>query len=254
MPGDQPTEAADDRDALIKELRENNKVATDALRAFSAMSGRLVEDMPKDEVVELRRPEDILYDGDEFETIEQKWAHILKRGGMQLYNVSMKPWIVRAKSNHSLIISGLTAAEISYYHHMYDSEEDIARGSTQAIFEVIEVAGMVCDVSQEELYNALRSAKTTGRHIYDQKVIDRLFPDVKRIPMTVRALAKSMPQAVDVKGVFKIGVDKTVERTLVDKVVKLASGNMLSIRYYDDNSTQTSSAGVLWRRTGISGG
>lgn len=254
MSGDQSTEAVDDRDTLIEELRESNKVATNALKAFSAMSGRLVEDMPKDEVVELRRPEDILYDDDKFETIQEKWAHILKRGGMQLYNVSMKPWIARAKSNHSLIISGLTAAEISYYHHMYDSKEDIARGSTQAIFEVIEVSGMVCDVSREELYNSLRSVKTMGRHIYDQSVVDRLFPDVKRIPMTVKELAKSLPQPVDAKGVFKIGVDKTVERILVDKVVKLASGGMLSIKYYEDVSTQTSSAGVLWRRTGISGG
>lgn len=251
------SDAADilaEKDAIIAELRENGKVATDALRAFSEMSGRLVEDMPKDEVVELRRPEDILYDEEKFETIEEKWAAILKKGGMQLYNVSMKPWIAKAKSQHSLIISGLTAAEISYYHHMYDSAEDIERGSTQAIFEVIQVNGMVSDVSREELYNSLRSAKTMGRHIFDQSVVDRLFPDPKRIPMTVKELAKSMPQPVDAKGVFKIGVDKTEERHLVDKVVKLASGGMLSIRYYKDESTRTSSAGVLWRRTGISGG
>lgn len=244
----------DEKDALIADLQETNKVATDALRAFTTFSDRLVQEMPKDEVVDLRRSEDILYDDEKFETIEEKWTAILKKGGMQLYNVSMKPWISKAKSQHSLIICGLTAAEISYYHHQYDSAEDIERGSTQAIFEVIQVNGMVSDVGREGLYDMMRSAKTMGRHIFDQNVVDRLFPDAKRIPMTVKELAKTMPQPVDAKGVFKIGVDKEEERHLVDKVVKLASGGMLSIKYYEDNSTRTSSAGVLWRRTGISGG
>lgn len=244
----------DEKDALIAELRESGRVSTNALEALASITGRLVQDKPEDHVLDLRRAEDILLDDEKFETIEEKWASILKKGGMQLYNVSMRPWIARAKSGHSLIISGLSAAEISYYHHMYDSTEDVERGSTQAIFEVIEVAGMVSNTSQEGLYDLMRSAKTSGRHILDQKVVDRLFPDAKRIPMTIKELAKSMPQPVDAKGVFKIGVDKTEERHLVDKVVKLSSGGMLSIKYYEDNSTRTSSAGILWRKTGISGG
>ena len=243
-----------DQDQIIQELRESNVALTAALKTVSLQSSQMFAERPTDRVLDHRRPEDMLSGKDKFKTIEEKWDSILKNGGLQLYKVSMKPWIHRAKSEHSLIVCGLTAAEILYYHHEYDDPEKIAKGITESIYEVIEVVGMVSAVNREGLYDAMRNTKERGQHIFDQKRVDRLYGSADKIPLDVASLEDIMPKPPGLKGIFGITVDSLAERTFVNKIVKLADGGNLDISYYEDDTTRTSSAGVLWRRTGTTGG
>lgn len=248
------TSSKPDNDAVIAQLLESNAALTAAVTMMSSSQSKLIADAPKDQILDLRRPEDILTEDDEYDTIDEKWAAIIKDGGIQLYNVLMKPWISRSKSEHSFIVCGLTAAEILYYHHEYDTPEDVDLGTTKAIREVIKVNGMVCATDRKGVYDAMRNTKERGTHIFNQDRVARLFTDAKKIPMTVQDVEKGMPVAPSQKGIFGISLDNESDRKLIDQVVKLAEGGMLSIKYYEDDSTRTSGAGVLWRRTGIMGG
>lgn len=243
----------DDKE-IIAELRKSNQVLTDTMSMLATSQSKLIADAPKDQTLELRRPEDILYPDDDFDTIEDKWKSIIKKDGTQLYNVLMKPWANQSKSEHAFVVCGLTAAEIFYFHNLYDVEHDISKGTTKAIIEVIKVAGLVCDIDQTGVYEAMRSTVERGSPLFNQKLVDRLYTDERKIPRTVEDVTKLMPSRPDAKGIYGITLDKTIHRTLVDKVVKLDDGGMLSIKYYEDLNTRTSGAGVLWRKTGIMGG
>lgn len=244
----------------ISELKEANKALASANALYAQTSNNLAADKPNDKVLDQRRPEDMLTEddvdknGDGF-TLKKKWAGILKDGGMQLYSVMIKPWVTRAKCDHGFLMHGLTAAEIYYYHRMYDdAETEVATGTTKAIHEVIQINGQVCAVSQAELREALRETKSFGTHVYDQPMIDRLYPTAGDIPLTVEALAKIMPVAKKARGVYGIDVYKKVDRELIDERHKLHDGSFLTLSRYTDYDTRTSGAGVLWRKTGIAGG
>ena len=244
----------EDQASLVAKLIDSNNSLMNTIQMMTESQNKLVADSPEDQTLDLRRPEDILTKDDDFNTIEDKWKSIIKNGGVQLYNVLMKPWINRSKSEHSFIVCGLTAAEILYYHHSFDTPEDVDRGTTKAVMEVIKVNGMVCETNRAGVYDAMRNTKERGSHIYDQNLVARLFTDASKIPLTVQDVSKGMPKAPSQKGIFGITLDGESERTLVDKVHKLAGGGMLSIKHYEDDSTRTSGAGVFWRRTGIMGG